>query len=98
MKFDGRNFRKSTKLAVIPNPDPAKPNFVHFGRIIREDQTYPTGCVKVPNMTWKSGTGKNPVMAMPIKITGHSLTNMAFGADGRVYLAFGGDVYISAKR
>ena len=43
------------------------------------------------NYTW-SETGE-PVWAIPLELNGHSLTNIAYGTKGEVYLMFDGSLF-----
>lgn len=104
MKFDGIQFRKTKNIVVLPafdkngSPidygDGAKPNYVRFGRVVKIGKPVPDNAVET-NLTFANGCFR--VFATPVDIEGHSLTNMAYGKDGRAYLCKDGECYVSAK-
>lgn len=89
MKFKGMNFRHSRRTIAITN----KP-YVEFARPVYEGKKLPKNAFAT-NYRWPD-TG-NIVWATPIPLKAHSLTNMAYGKDGRVYLAHDGWVYIASQ-
>ena len=97
MIFDGLKFRRNRNLVVInlldfDYTDEYKEgnNYLRFGRIIDRNKPLPANAV-CTKYTWTDT--KEPVWAVPISLSGWSLTNMAYGKDGRTYLAYGGEVY-----
>lgn len=104
MIFKGRKFRHSHVVVSLPwhtdaeNPPsyahPGKPSsYVYFGRAVRGATGGARGLVKT-HYKWKDGTD---VWAKPIPLTGHGLTNMAYGKDGRAYLMYGGQCFIASR-
>ena len=81
--FKGFRFVRAPKVIFL-SPPPGSTNVV-FLRICRPDEK---GAVKTE---WK--LEGEPVFGKPIKIKGYSQTNMAYGYDGRVYLALDGRCY-----
>jgi hypothetical protein len=75
MRFDGMNFRRNHSLVSLP----ATGVYVCFGRVCHADTE---GAIRTKwtfaNTTLKGKKG-DPVYAKPLKITGNSLTNMAYG-------------------
>ena len=90
MIFKGYKFRKNANICVIPSTS----NNLSFGRIIPQTNVIPLKAIRVPNMKWSDGS---PVFANEIKLTGHSLTNMAYGDDYRVYLARDGKCFTAIR-
>jgi len=88
MIFKGYNFRKSTTIVQLRNPDRERQNFVMFGKVCPEG-TAPANSV-LTGYEWPS---RAAVRAKYIPLKGHSLTNMAYGEDGRVYLLVDGKCY-----
>ncbi len=99
MIFKGFKFRKSRTVVQIPTKDDAgvvygfvesdRDGYIHFGKVIKVGSTLSGNCIKT-KYTWRDGA---PVYAKPIKLKGHSLCNMAYGDDGKVYLMFDGKMY-----
>lgn len=79
MNFKGYNFTRARTVVTFP----LKPgeNNLRFGRICKPDQkgAEPSSLVYAET--------QETVYAKPIALKGHSLTNMAFGTDGKVYLS-----------
>ncbi len=103
MKFDGMNFRVSKTVVALPVRDEdgnlmpyvkqGGEMYVAFGRVVKEG-TFPKGSIKT-QYKWKDkGTS---VYAKEIKLKGHSLTNMAYGEDGKTYLMYNGKCFISSN-
>jgi hypothetical protein len=98
MIFDGRKWRRSNTVVILP---PVKgednPLYIRFGRICKQDDK---GAVKT-NYKWPRG---GPVYAKPIKPHGWGLTNKMYGKyfvrDGEVrvpaYLCRGGQCYTTS--
>lgn len=102
MKYKGYNFRVSKTVVMLKgyyspklkvameNATAAGGAYVRFGKVCKESDkgaeethyTYPNG---------------QSVFALPIEIKGYSLTNMANGTDGRVYLAKDGGCYTAPQ-
>jgi len=94
MKFDGHNFRVNHNIVMLRRRSEECDSYILFGRRVPEDSPLPADA-KPSTRKWRDSG--DPVMAVPIPLTGHSLTNMAYGADGRIYLAYDGRCY-TAKR
>lgn len=99
MIFDGMKFRRMRNVVALPVRDDAgqlmpyvpagRENYVYFGKVASERDA---GAVKT-RYTYQEGT---PVFALPIEMTGHGLTNLAYGKDGRAYLMKDGWCYQTA--
>ena len=99
MKFKGFRFRVSKTVVTLAGYTdqsgeavfnaPTNGAYVRFGRVCK-----PTD-VGAEATNW-SRDGQ-PVFAKPIKVRGMSLTNMAYGADGKVYVALNGRCYSAVK-
>ncbi len=104
MIFDGIRFHKNKNIVQMPIRDEnnnlmpyavdGKENYVIFGRVVKRGSV-PSGAYKT-RYTWND-IGIY-VYAKPIKISGHSLTNMAYGEDGKAYLMYKGNCYVSVKK
>jgi len=86
MKYKGYNFRRSTTVYMLPMElfGGETKNYVTFGRLCAKETLG-----AVPRELANGGF----VYLLPIAIKGYSRTNMAYGADGRVYLAMDGFTY-----
>lgn len=80
-----KGFRFALARKVLPLPRDYSEPYIKFGRICAPDAV---GAIK----TDYEQEGQ-PVFAKPIELRGHSLTNMAYGKDGRVYLLKDGKCY-----
>jgi hypothetical protein len=107
MIFKGRKFRKVNAVVALPTHDKSgklmpyveagKENYVYFGRTHKPITPFPQ------NKEWFKTTYKwnggnfegEAVYATPIENNGWSLTNMMYGADGRIYLMIDGAIYTS---
>lgn len=86
MLYKGYSFRVARSVVMLPpDPNDLKNNYVKFGRIC-------AATVKGAVPT-NYHLGGGAVYAKPVKLLGHSLTNMARGADGKMYLARDGACY-----
>lgn len=95
MKFKGRNFRKSNTLVIMPiKKDDPEWNYAKFGKVVKDGNSIPPEAVET-HYRWPE-TG-NPVFAVQVQTNGYSLTNMAYGNDGRIYLAYDGRVFTAKK-
>jgi hypothetical protein len=100
MIFDGLKFRLSQKIVTLPLKDeqgnwhpyvnPLRAHYAVFGRVV------PAGTPGAIRTQWWSRKDSTPVYAVPIPLKGHSLTNMAYGEDGKVYLIRDGQIYVSS--
>lgn len=100
MIYKGHRFRHSRRVVLLPQRaadgslmpyiEPNREQYVHFGRAV-PGATGGKGLVRTL-YTWQDG---QPVFARPIKLSGHSRTNMAYGADRRIYLAHDGACFIA---
>jgi hypothetical protein len=104
MILNGIHFRKARNVVLLPNfdaktgekfPHAERENYCYFGRIIRDHSKVKPG-VHVPTHYYMDNDPQRTKLhAEVIPNKGHSLTNMMYGADGRVYLAYKGLVYTS---
>jgi len=85
MKFKGFNFRRTRNVTTHLPTGETNVQFYRINANKRDEG------IVVPGKTW-TDTGKE-VRGVLISLKGHSLTNMAYGADHRVYLAKDGCVY-----
>ena len=83
MMFKGFRFVHAPKV-VFFNPAPGETNVT----FLRECKPSAKGAVLT---TWTRAG--EPIFAKPIPMKGYSRTNMAYGTDGKVYLAYGGACY-----
>lgn len=86
--FKGTRFTRSRKAVTLPSDDTP---FVRFGYVqlgVHDDQGG-----KLVKTEWTMGG--EPVFAKPIQLSGHSLTNMAYGKNGYAYLFRDGAVYVA---
>lgn len=100
MIFKGHKFRQNRNLVVLPNYDEdmhtmpyveeGNENYVYFGRVIKQGKKKPVDAIKT-RYTWEN-TGEH-VYAVPVDLSGHSLTNMAYGEKDEIYLAKGMTCY-----
>lgn len=92
--YDGMRFTRSRKCVTLPGPRHA----VLFGRVCKKD----TPNAVRTNAKWRGGSpyrdeaenGEYPVYAIPVPEDGHSSTNVMYGKDGYIYLAYGGEVFV----
>lgn len=102
MIFKGHKFRQNKNLVVLPNYDEhmnimpyveeGNENYVYFGRVIKPGKKKPINAIKTK---YKWEHSEETVYAVPLEITGHSLTNMAYGDKDEIYLAKGVNCYQS---
>lgn len=106
MKFKGRDFVQVRNVVSLPASDKdgnlmsyaEKPsNYVIFGKVSKLGEKK-AGAVKSDFHRKLEGGGKVDIFAVPIKTSGYSLTNMAYGADGYIYLMFDGRFYRSTNK
>lgn len=100
MIFKGYNFRVNKNLVALPirdenqnlmhYVDDGKDFYVYFGRIVKKGKKAPMHAIQT-QYTW-SDDG-SPVYALPLKLSGHSLTNMAYGDKKQIYLMKDGRCY-----
>lgn len=88
MRYKGFNFTKAPTVVTLSSKD----NYVRFGRVSH------SGAEGAEVTSWVHPQGGNPVWAVPVSVTGYSLTNMAFGADGKMYLAYDGRCYTAFRK
>lgn len=93
MIYKGYKFRKSRTVVSMPNLDSEKKNYVAFGKVYKEGQA-PASAIQT-QYQWPS---RSPVYAKYIPLSGHSLTNMAYGKDGRIYLMLDGKFYTAKMK
>jgi len=85
MKWDGMNFKLDRTVAMLRKEEiRGGGHYVRFGKIVPQGRV-PGPEAEEANLIWPGG---QRVWAVPIPLTGYSLTNMAYGADGRIYLGY----------
>jgi hypothetical protein len=93
MIYKGQQFKRAKSVVVIHIPNDPAPSYVKFGRPCKAGAK---GAVAT-SYTWpnnnKLGKEGETVWAMPVKLTSHDRTNMAYGVDGKMYLACDGVCY-----
>ena len=105
MKYKGYNFRVSKTVVMLkgyydPRTKGVKPlaeggAYVRFGKFCDADaEGAELTDYTRPSEQDPVGT---PLFAKPIEMTGYSLTNLANGKDGRVYLAKDGGCYTAPQ-
>lgn len=104
MIFDGMRFVRTRKSVTLPTHDEhnnlmpyvqtGKEHYTYFGNAVSQGKPVPAKAIKT-RWTWSDGS---PVYATPVKDQRHSLTNMVYGGDGRVYLYRGGEVYSTSHK
>lgn len=100
MRFKGYNFRQAKKIVMLRGyfdtttgavtVTPTNGAYVRFGRICKPEAkgaeetqyTYPDG---------------SRVWARAVPVSGYSRTNMAYGEDGKVYLALDGRCFTAKQ-
>lgn len=97
MIFKGRRYTKCPTIVMMPNRDSEgkllphvkgdTENYAYFGRVVHQGVV---GAVKT-DYTFR-GTEEH-VYALAIQNTGHSRTDLMYGADGYMYLAYNGACY-----
>ena len=92
MIFKGIKFRKSRKVCTLPSDGTP---YTKFGRVVPTASTSRGGEFIKTEYTWSDG---GPVFATPVKLNGHSLTNMAYGQDGYMYLAKDGSCFVGSSK
>lgn len=100
MKFKGYNFRQNKNLIMLPTYDENQQlmpyveegheHYVYFGKVIKKGEKKKINAIKT-RYKWED-TGED-VYAIPIELSGYSLTNMAYGTKNQVYLAKDGCCY-----
>lgn len=99
MIFDGLKFKKApTVVAIREDGTP----YLRFYRVIRPSRKKYEQVIRQSDVCQLAGYNwsvypNEPVYAKPIPTKGHGLTNLAYGEDGRAYLAHDCECY-SAKR
>jgi hypothetical protein len=88
MLFKGLQFRRNRNLVAIPTDSFSN---ICFGKIC--DPGAP-GAIKT---TYVYNGSRDPVYAKPVEVTGHGLTNMAYGAKNQVYLMKDGAFYQATR-
>jgi hypothetical protein len=98
MIFKGRQYRENRRIVPLPRSLWRQSNFIEFGRtvsITHPDPASVKGAIKT-DYTWPNHPNlgdQTPAYAVPIPLHGHSLTNLAYGNDGRMYLLLDGKCY-----
>lgn len=100
MEYRGNQFRTNKSLVSLPIYDEEKncmpyvedghENYIYFGKVIPRDKKKPINAIKT-TYTWRD-TGES-VFAIPVKLNGHSRTNMAYGDKNQIYLYHDGQCY-----
>lgn len=94
MIYKGHSYSRSSSIVDLPKSfrdehyPKVKENFVRFGRI-----TVKSGKILQKEVITDYSSNGEPVFATPIALKGWSLTNLAYGKDGRVYLLYDGRCY-----
>lgn len=88
LTVDGIRFTESTKIVVLPDALWAGElkNHLTFGKVCTLEKK---GAV----LTGSKNNEGHYIHALPIPFSGHSLTNMMYGKDGRIYLFSEGKCY-----
>ena len=99
MKFKGIRFTLARKVVELPREmfkDAHNFQYIRFGRWVPEGTK---GAVRT-NYTYidRFSDTRKPVWAVPVEIEGWSLTNMAYGSDGQMYLKFDGTCFTAPRR
>ena len=108
MIFKGIHFRKARRIVSLPviNPETKErmpyvkagnENYTYFGRVL-PDQSKADPCKHVLTSWFLDSNPDVKLWAEVIPDNGHSLTNMMYGQDGRVYLYYKGIIYTAGPR
>lgn len=106
MQYKGRQFSHVRNVVSLPVYDPngekmpyveSPENYVIFGKVSKLGEKK-AGAFKSCFVRVDKDGNKEPLFAVPIKLRGYSLTNMAYGEDGYVYLMFDGKFYRSKEK
>jgi len=95
MQFDGAWYRRNRCVTVLWQLENERGGgYCVFGMIVSQSvkTKVPKGAVKTGRVWTHTG---QPQYAVPIPVLAHSLTNLAYGADGRRYLCLDGVCYTS---
>ncbi len=107
MRFDGYTFRTARNIVLLPKSMWQKRNFCEFGKVVPESEPHPETVpgAFLTDYHWREYEGENgvtiatrPVYAIPVPLRGFSLTNMAYGTDGRLYLCIDRICYTAVSR
>jgi hypothetical protein len=107
MIFKGRKFTRNKNIVMLPTRDgdgfimpyvkSGQENYVCFGRVTKVGASK-KGAVKTI-YNWKNGEKDGqPVYAVPIESDGYSLTNMMYGNDNKMYLAYDAQCYVAIRQ
>lgn len=67
-------------------------------KIVAQDKPVPKGAIVVPDRFWRGeGEERLPVYGVPQKVSGWSLTNLAYLANGRQFLSQNGRCYLKSE-
>ena len=90
MIYHGGHYRTSKTVVILPfDKTDENPHYVKFGRLVPRGKKIPKSAVK----TFYSWGAEEDCYAVPIPLRAYSRTNLAYGKDGRTYLAFDGSCY-----
>lgn len=108
MKFDGQNYRKTNDVVTLPfiHNEGELRNYQAFGRVCKPSER---DAIQT-NFSWRGEppalvneenypmvNDRYPVFARKIPSDGYSLTNLMYGADRKMYLAYDGKVYVRSR-
>lgn len=101
MIFKGRRYTKCPRIVILPNRDDAgnllphvkgdTENCAYFGRAVMKGTEAEHPAAIKTKYQWESES--EPVFAIPVEHKGHSRTDLMYGADGYMYLAYNGACY-----
>ena len=106
MIFKGDDFKLVKNIVSLPTHDKeknlhpylkAEANYVVFGVVTKKENkagAFPSEYSRVNHETDE----RSIIFAVPLAITGYSLTNMAYGQDGYKYLHLNGKFYRSKNK
>lgn len=67
-------------------------------KLVAQDKLVPKNAIVVPDRFWRGENDEQlPVYGVPQKVTGWSLTNLAYLANGRQFLAQNGRCYLKSE-
>lgn len=105
MEYKGHHLRKSRTVVLLPAfntvantyfpyVDKDKIGYAIFGRVVSYGKPIPKKAFPT-NYTWPQDG--SVVFATIIPVDGYSRTNMAYGKDGKIYVAYDANVYIGTR-
>ena len=80
-------------------PRDAGANYIVPVKLVPQDKETPANAIPIPFLSWNKDDGtKAPVFGVPVKVQGWSMTNVAYLANGRTFMAMDGRAYLQQKR